>query len=118
MQEWWQAQLAAGLPALAGSQVSGTIVLKETLINEFLAQWLAGSSQPSAGMQTVDPTSFRKAVNSAAVRVETGQVLVDFALELQARTLELVQSSKFKVKIVDCVDVLISSRASRKIPGT
>ena len=34
MREWTEAQLAAGLPAFAGSTISGTLAVKQELLNE------------------------------------------------------------------------------------
>ena len=46
MREWFEAQLAAGLPAFAGTVVSGTLAVKQEALNELLANWLAASAAP------------------------------------------------------------------------
>jgi hypothetical protein len=84
MREWLQAQLAAGLPALSGSAISGTIAVKQELINELLARWLAESAQQPASSQTATLDFSRAAhlVKHAAVRAEPGTVLVDFKVSI------------------------------------
>jgi hypothetical protein len=81
MREWLERQLAAGLPAFAGSQMSGTLVVRQEAINELIAAWLTGGS-PAAGGPALDVTMVRSAIKSAAVRGEPGRILVDFEIRL------------------------------------
>ena len=79
MRDWIEAQLAAGLPGLQGSSISGTLAVKQDLINELLAQWLADARSPKAG--AAPPPDLARAagfIKQAAVRAEPGTVLVDF----------------------------------------
>ena len=79
MNDWLKRQLADGLPAFAGSSVTGTLVLKQEVVNELLAELLvnaAGSSAvrvPSGDLSVLGPF-----VKSVSVRAETGVVMVDF----------------------------------------
>ena len=82
MREWFEAQLAAGLPAFAGSNITGTLALKPELFNELIARWLAGEIAATASGSHPDLSTVRRAVRSASVRVETGAVLVDFEIRI------------------------------------
>jgi hypothetical protein len=83
MDEWVHAQLAAGLPGLRGSAISGTLAMKQELINELLAQWLAAKAQ-SAGTSSRAPdlSQLLPFLKQAAVRAEAGAVLVDFQISI------------------------------------
>ena len=81
MQDWIAAQLAAGLPAFAGSRLSGTVAVTPEVINEFIARWLAGSTAPTAPA-AVDPVLARTAVKSARVRAEQNRILIDIEISL------------------------------------
>ena len=84
MDEWMRAQLAAGLPALSGSTITGTVALNQDLLNELVAKWLAATGEragapagaPDLGQQLLP---FLK---QASIRAETGRVLVDFHISV------------------------------------
>jgi hypothetical protein len=81
MRDWFQTQLAAGFPAFAGSSVSGTLAVKQEMLNELLAAWLAESALHADG--TKGPLDLGRSVTvikSATVRAEPGTVLVDFKI--------------------------------------
>jgi hypothetical protein len=78
MSDWIRAQLTAGLPALAGTSLSGTIVVKQELINELLGDWLAGAGT-GTGSTSPDIRNVVRYVTNAAVRAEPGRLLLDFA---------------------------------------
>lgn len=82
MDEWLQAQLAAGLPAFRGSTVSGTVALNEELLNELLANWRAAqtSAADASPRPAVDITRLLPMLKQASIRVEPGAVLVDFQI--------------------------------------
>jgi len=83
MDEWLQAQLAAGLPALRGSAISGTVAVNQELLNELLANWLA--AQSGAGGATpggLDVNRLLPLLKHAAIRVEQGTLLVDFEISV------------------------------------
>lgn len=82
MREWFMAQLEAGFPALAGSRVAGTLVVRQELLNELIGQWLAGDGAASGTGVRVPPDLARRAIKSAAVRAESGRLLVDFDIQV------------------------------------
>ena len=82
MREWLAAQLAAGLPALAGSRVSGTLVVAPALVNELLAAWLAGTGPASASSPRLEIDTLRAAVKSLSVRAEQDRLLIDVEIGL------------------------------------
>jgi hypothetical protein len=79
MREWFDAQLAAGLPAFAGTTMSGTVAVKQELLNELLAGWL-NNGNPGRPAVPVDLDRLKTFVKRAAVRAEAGTVLVDFTV--------------------------------------
>jgi hypothetical protein len=81
MRDWIAAQLAAGLPAFAGSKLSGTLAVKQEVVNELIANWLAGDSAPSEAGR-VDLRMLRAAIKSAALRAENGKLLIDVDIRL------------------------------------
>lgn len=81
MRDWFEAQLANGLPALAGSEVTGTLALKQELLNELLTAWLSSSNSSPAGASP-DLAQLRRFIKTAQVRAESGTVLVDFRVEI------------------------------------
>ena len=81
MREWIEAQLAAGLPAFAGSHLAGTVAVKQELLNELIATWLASSGGGASG-PPFDLARARAAVKSASVRGEPGRILVDFEIRI------------------------------------
>jgi hypothetical protein len=81
MREWIETQLKAGLPALAGSRIAGTVAVKQELINEALATWLTSGALSGAG-SLPDLAPIKHVVKAATVRAETGTLLVDFTIEI------------------------------------
>jgi hypothetical protein len=81
MHEWLKNQIASGLPAFAGSAVSGTLVIKQELINEMLADLLlnrtGGSPAANLGGELRAFTRFVKAVS---VRAADGTLMIDFKI--------------------------------------
>ena len=80
MQDWIRTQLETGLPAFAGTAISGTVALRQDLLNELLQQWLTQTG--SRTTPTLDPERLKAYVKSAAVRAEPGTVLVDFTIAI------------------------------------
>jgi hypothetical protein len=83
MREWIDAQIAAGLPALAGSRIAGTLAVSPELVNEVLAAWLGRPA--SAASATTPPwnlDALRAAVKSMSVRAESGRILIDFDVRM------------------------------------
>ena len=80
MRKWIEDQIAAGLPALAGSRLSGTLAVAPALLNELIADWLTPADrEPPAGAAAprLDLTALRAAVRSVAIRAEPDRILVD-----------------------------------------
>jgi len=82
MREWIDAQLAAGLPAFAGSTVSGTLAVKQELLNELIAKWLANDTRLGGGGARFDVSKARAAVKHARIRGEAGTILLDFDIRI------------------------------------
>jgi hypothetical protein len=82
MRDWIEAQLRGGLPAFAGTQISGTIAVKQELINELLKAWLAATASGGPGTPTLDVSQSLRAIKAASVRAEPGAVLVDFEVAI------------------------------------
>jgi hypothetical protein len=82
MREWIEAQLAAGLPAFTGSTVSGTMAVKQELLNELLTKWLANDTAPGGGAARFDFSKVRSAVKHARIRGEAGTILLDFDIRI------------------------------------
>jgi hypothetical protein len=83
MDEWIQAQLAAGLPALRGTAVSGTLALSEDLLNELVKQWLAAQREAPAGASPSFPVhALLPFLEHAEVRAHPGAVLIDFQVRV------------------------------------
>ncbi|HUE84613.1 MAG TPA: hypothetical protein VMO26_00905 [Vicinamibacterales bacterium] len=83
MTEWVQAQVAAGLPAFRGSSFSGTVAVKQELLNELLTGWLAAEAErPVAPAAMPGVSQLLPFVKQAAVRAEPGTVLVDFQISI------------------------------------
>jgi hypothetical protein len=82
VRKWLEDQLAAGLPALAGSRVAGTLAVAPALVNDLISAWL--SRQPSDGTAAdgVDLAALRETVKSVSVRAEPDRILVDFEVRL------------------------------------
>jgi len=82
MREWIEAQLAAGLPAFAGSAMSGTVAVKQEALNELIAKWLANNTPSGTGGANVDLSLVRAAIKQARIRGETGTILLDFDIRI------------------------------------
>ena len=82
MREWFEAQVAAGLPAFAGSTISGTVAVKQEVLNELIAKWLANETPGAAGPPRVDMAKARAAVKHARIRGEAGTILLDFDIRI------------------------------------
>ena len=82
MREWIEAQVAAGLPAFAGSTISGTVAVKQEVLNELIAKWLANDTPGQPGPARFDVTRARAAVKQARIRGEAGTILLDFDIRI------------------------------------
>ena len=82
MHEWFIRQVKTGFPAFAGSELSGTLAIRQELINELLAEWLAGSHSPATTTSGEPFAQLVTAVKRAAVRAEAGVIFVDFEIRI------------------------------------
>ena len=83
MGEWLQSQLAGGFPALQGSVASGTLAVKQELVNELLASWLAANARtPDERAAPSAAGSLLPFLKRVSVRAVTGAVLVDFQISI------------------------------------
>jgi hypothetical protein len=80
MREWIEAQLAEGFPALSGSQMSGTLALRQDVANELIAKWLARAAQPTEGAALPDVSRHVRYLKSATIRAESGTLFIDFTI--------------------------------------
>jgi hypothetical protein len=75
---------------LSGLTISGSIPLNESLLNELLADALAGlaardpSPQPSAGDTPADLAPLARLVKRAQVRIDANALTLDFELSVPA----------------------------------
>jgi hypothetical protein len=82
MRAWLEAQLAAGLPAFAGSEMSGTVAVKQEALNELIATWLAANTPASTAPAKFDLSRARAAIKQARIRGETGTILLGFDIRI------------------------------------
>jgi hypothetical protein len=82
MDEWIRAQLASGLPAFRGSAFAGTLAVNQELLNELLAKWLAQQARDAATPAAPDVSQLLPFLKQAAIRAETGKLLVDFQISI------------------------------------
>ena len=85
MREWFESQLAAGLPAFSGSHAAGTLAVTPALVNELIATWLTGPRSSVASRPAGAPLDLeraRTALKSVAVRAEAGRILIDFEIRV------------------------------------
>jgi hypothetical protein len=83
MQDWLKQQIDTGFGAFQGARLSGSIPLREALINELLAEALRAAQAPDrapAQRPPVDVARLAAMVSSARVEVGDGRVTVHFEL--------------------------------------
>ena len=84
LQAWLQQQLAAGLPALAGARVAGTVPVPVTLLNDLIAQAVAdaaaGNLQSGARASGSGPdlTTLARLVKHVRFEAAPGVITFDF----------------------------------------
>jgi hypothetical protein len=82
MDEWIRTQLSSGLPAFRGSAFAGTLAVNQELLNELLAKWLAQQARDAAAPAAPDVSQLLRFLKQAAIRAETGKLLVDFQISI------------------------------------
>lgn len=93
MQDWLQAQMANGFAAFTGAVVTGSIPVKDTLLNEWLAAWLAdarrgeaATAAPPASTAPVDLRAVLPFVRSATVQAGPGVLTLRVELAVGDRS--------------------------------
>jgi hypothetical protein len=90
LEGWLRDQLAAGLPALAGARVAGTIPVQVSLVNDLIAQALAdaattpGPGVTAAPRHTPDVAALVRLVRHVRVDAAPGVVTIDFEIAVGA----------------------------------
>ncbi|MFN2447646.1 MAG: hypothetical protein ABR606_18930 [Vicinamibacterales bacterium] len=85
MPTWLQTQLASGFAAFSGSTISATVPIKQELINELLAEYLAeeATTAPADPRWAEVPfAQLKTLVRRAAVRAEAGVVTLDLEIRV------------------------------------
>jgi hypothetical protein len=82
MQEWLTAQMANGFSALQGTALTGSVPVKEELINELIAAFLANTGEPSKAELPVDPRLFTSFIRKATVQAQPGIVTLHFEIRI------------------------------------
>jgi len=82
MQEWLKTQLANGLPAFAGSSLSGTLAVRQELATELLNELLRDTSAAPRANTSNDLAGLVKFVRQLSVRAEAGTVMIDFTISV------------------------------------
>ena len=83
MNEWLRDQLARGFSDFAGTTLSGEIPIKEELLNELLARWLANAGKPGTTQPALSAADVARYVRSATVHAGPGVVTLRFELAVQ-----------------------------------
>ena len=82
MQDWLKAQLASGFADFSGATLSGVIPVKDSLVNEWIAEFLAAAREPSAAAPSFDARPLATLVHSATIQAEPGVITVRVALKV------------------------------------
>ncbi len=84
LQAWVRQQVEAGLPALAGARVSGSVPVQVSLLNELIAQALAdaaeGGRTSGGGSPSIDVATVARMVRQVRVDAGPGVITLDFEL--------------------------------------
>lgn len=83
MQEWLKTQLANGLPAFAGSFLSGTLAVRQELATELVNQLLREMGPAPRANTGNDLAGLVKFVKAISVRADAGTVMIDFKIAVE-----------------------------------
>ena len=86
MQDWLKAQMASGFAAFDGASITGSIPVKESLINEMIASYLAHAGDVPTAPPAFDPRLLLPLVKTATVHAEPGIVTLHLDLRIGPRT--------------------------------
>jgi hypothetical protein len=81
MQDWFITQLAGGFPALSGARLSGSIPVKEELLNDLIARALGDPAEAPSGT-AFDWRRIAPFIRKATVRAEAGVVTLHIDLSI------------------------------------
>ena len=85
MQDWLKQQIDNGFTAFKGARLSGSIPLREALLNELLTEALRGARSPAGAPVANPPLDVaRMAAMVSSARVEVGDGVVTVHFELNA----------------------------------
>jgi hypothetical protein len=82
MQDWLTMQLAHGLPAFAGSSLSGTLSVRQELATAVLNELLREPGSAPKASTGSDFAGLVKFVKEIAVRADAGAVMIDFKISI------------------------------------
>lgn len=86
MQDWLQAQMANGFAAFTGAVVTAAIPVKDTLLNELIAGYLAQAREGTSTAPSFDPRTVLPFVRTVTVQAEPGVLTVRVELAITDRT--------------------------------
>jgi len=86
MQDWLRAQVENGFAAFQGASLSGSIPVKEELINELIAGVLAQAGRPAASTPPFDPRLIVPFIRKATVHADAGVVTLHVDLAIESRS--------------------------------
>jgi hypothetical protein len=86
MEEWLRAQWANGFAAFQGASLSGSIPVKEELINQLIAGFLAQAPHPAATQPALDPRLVVPFVKKATIHADAGVVTLHLDLAIDSHT--------------------------------
>jgi hypothetical protein len=86
MEDWLRAQLANGFAAFQGASLSGSIPVKEELINQLIAGFLKQARVPPATEPAFDPRLVVPFVKKATIHADAGVVTLHLDLAIDSRT--------------------------------
>ncbi len=90
MQDWWQGQVANGFAAFTGAVLTASIPVKEALLNELIAGYLAQASAPAAPAAAsgtapaIEPRQVVPLVRKITVQAGPGVVTLHVELAVDA----------------------------------
>jgi hypothetical protein len=85
VQEWLKAQIADGFAAFDGASLTGSIPVKESLINEMIASFLSHAGELPASPPPFDLRLVRPFIRTATVRAEPGVLTLHVDLRIGPR---------------------------------
>lgn len=82
MNNWLEKQRANGFADFTGLAISGKLPIKESLINELLADFLQGETAPAEPKRASNLNDLLKLVRKASVHADVGVITLEFEIEV------------------------------------